>query len=134
MEEDKAVFVVDASFVCSYFLGESNKKVEEVFEEFEKGRIELVSSTLLDYEVGNVLKAAVLRKRIKKKEAEILWRSYLDFEIKTFTPDFLEVFHLALELNLTFYDASYLYLAKARKLKLLTLDKSLSLAFKRNSI
>ncbi len=119
------VFVIDASFVLAYLLDEDNTTIDSIFEKQVKGEIYFISTSLLKYEVGNTLRTKLMRKKIKKEEAQRLYRSFLAINIKEELLDFHDVLDLALEKNLSFYDASYSYLAKSKKIDLLTLDHSL---------
>lgn len=87
---------------------------------------------LARYELGNIIwKECVLKKRINLEEAlnraenlaEIL--KLLKIEKIESEVDFREVMKLATTLKLTFYDASYLHVAKYRKLTLVTEDREL---------
>src|SRR3989339_878140 len=119
------IFVIDASFVLAYLLDEDNVMIDSIFEKQVKREIYFISPSLLKYEVGNTLRTKLMRKKIKKEEAQRLYRSFLAINIKEELLDFHDVLDLALEKNLSFYDASYLYLAKSKKIDLLTLDHSL---------
>ncbi len=125
VENINNVFVIDASYVLAYLLDENNTTIDTIFEKQIKGEIYFISPTLLKYEVGNTLRTKLMRKKIKKEEAKKLYRFFLAINIKEETLDFHDVLGLALEKNLSFYDASYLYLAKSKKINLLSLDHSL---------
>ena len=115
-------FVVDASFILSFLLNENNKKVEKFFSDYKDGKISLISCSLLDYEIGNGLRSANLRKRLTKLEAEKLYQAYLRFEINKENINYSYVLKFALSRNISFYDASYIKLAQKLSLILLTLD------------
>lgn len=119
------VFVIDASFVLAYLLDEDDIMVDSIFEKQVKGEIYFISPSLLKYEVGNTLRTKLMRKKIKKEESQRLYQSFLSINIKEEPLDFHAVLNLALNKKLSFYDASYLYLAKSKKVDLLTLDHSL---------
>ena len=115
-------YIVDASFILSFLLNEGNKTVENIIEEFKKGDINLTSVTLLSYEVGNGLRTGVLRKRLSKDLAEKLYLAFLELEIAEEKVEYAEVLNEALIINKSFYDASYIYLAKKLHYPFLTLD------------
>lgn len=123
-----SVYVIDASLMLSALLPDEKmlEEYKKYFRLFEEGQIVLKSSELLKYEVGNSLKSAFRQKRIGKKLSGRLYDDFLKMNIKYTDLDFKEVLNLSINKNLSFYDASYLYLAKANKCKLLTLDKGLS--------
>lgn len=85
------------------------------------------TTTLLLYEIGNVFWK--MQKREPKEWTEVELSVLLDVVEKAFDiiePNFLEVFSLSREENLSFYDASYLWLAKKFKEPILTLDEDFS--------
>lgn len=119
------IFVIDASFVLAFLLDEGNVEVESIFEKQARGEIRFIAPSLLKYEVGNSLRTKLMRKKLKKEKAQKLYQSFLAIKTQEESIDFYHVLHLALEKNLTFYDASYLYLARSSHIPLLTLDHSL---------
>lgn len=120
------VFVVDASFILSYLLPDERiMNTDLIFKKFQSGQITFLSTKLLPFEVLNSLKQAVIRKRISNPKATQLMKVFLDYHIFVEGVDFNETFQLALNTDLTVYDASYLYLAKENSLELLTLDDRL---------
>lgn len=121
----KNIFVIDASFVLAFLLDEGNVEVESIFEKQALGEVRFIAPTLLKYEVGNCLRTKLLRKKLKKERAKKLYQFFLAIKIEEVSPNFDYVLNLALEKNLTYYDASYLYLSKINKISLLTLDNSL---------
>jgi len=121
----KNTFVIDASFVLAFLLDESNVEVESFFEKQALGEVHLIAPSLLKYEIGNCLRTKLLRKQLKKATAQKIYRSFLTIKIEEKTPNFSQVLDFALERKLTFYGASYLYLAKKNRVNLLSLDHSL---------
>lgn len=122
----KKVFVVDASFVLAFLLPDEKKKsTDEVFRGYIEGEISLISVPLLTYEVLNSLRSAFLQKRLNLKLCVQLASDFLNLIITEIPIDQKEVFQEALKKNLSFYDASYLVLAKAKHIPLLTKDKAL---------
>lgn len=85
-----------------------------------------VISTLTEYEIGNVLWKENEQKKLKNPEriAAIFSESIKDLE-RLDLDSIVEVLKLSLERDLTFYDASYAYLAEKGHLKLITQDKEL---------
>jgi len=129
--EQKTTFVVDASFVLAYLLpDEKDKNVGKMFSKFEKNQIAFISSHLLAFEVSNGLRSAVLQGRQEAKAARLLLDSFLNMGIIFEKINGKEVFDLSLEKSISIYDASYAWLAKSKKIKLLTLDESLSRVLK----
>jgi predicted nucleic acid-binding protein len=120
-------FVVDSSAVAAVLLPDEKKSpfALKLIKIIESGSL-LMAPQLLQFEVGNCLKSAVMSKRITKKEAEILFFTFENMQILLEPIDKVETLKISVDKNLSFYDASYLYLAKTNKCKLLTLDKILS--------
>ncbi|MEK7079137.1 MAG: type II toxin-antitoxin system VapC family toxin [Patescibacteria group bacterium] len=124
-ENIKHIFVVDASYILAFLLKENNFEVNEMMKQYKVRQINLISTKLLKFEVCNTLRTAVLRKRINTFQVQKLLQAFLDFDIVEEKVDYLQVLKLSLSKNLTFYDASYLYLARSNHIPLLTLDHSL---------
>lgn len=122
MEEHNKQYVVDASFVLAFLLQENNSFVDYQFRSYLEGNIRLTSSSLLTFEVGNGMRSAVLRNRVPRKTAVHLFRQFLDLDIAEETIDYEQTLEVALHRKISFYDASYIYLAKKKEWKLLTLD------------
>lgn len=121
----KKIFVIDASYLLAFLLKENNFEVNELIKQYKDRQIHLISSTLLTFEVGNTLRTAVLRKRMSKPHAQNILQAFLEFDIVEEKADYIQTLQLALSKNLTFYDASYLFLTRKYKIPLLTLDTKL---------
>ena len=119
-------FVIDTSFVLAYLLpDEEERVVESMFTKFEENKIFFISPYLLIFETLNGLRSAVLQKRQTAKTAENFVDAFLDMGIFFEQINEKEVLRLAIKKSISVYDASYLWMAKSRKLKLLTLDEKL---------
>lgn len=118
MNKTELSAVVDASYVLSLLLPDENFSALSVPEK-------MFAPNLLDYEIINALKSAVMSKRIDQKLATVLFSEYQNLPIIKKAVDFKRVLIVALKHKLSAYDASYLLLANDLKLKLLTLDKQL---------
>lgn len=120
--------VVDASFLLAVLLPDERpqKKFKKFLDQYANGKIELLAPNLIKYEVTNGIKSAVIRKRIPKKVGKELAEILNEFEIKTFTPNYNQVFKLALKHEISAYDAAYLSLAKNKSVELLSLDEKLT--------
>jgi predicted nucleic acid-binding protein len=113
----KNSFVLDTSFVLAYLLpDEKERDVDEMFSKFEESKISFIAPYLLAYETLNGLRSAVVQKRQSPKTAELLLDSFLNMGIIFENVDEKEVFRLALENNISAYDASYVWLAKSRNI------------------
>jgi len=109
--------VVDTSYVLSWLLPDekSPKSTKE----------QLVAPELLVYEVINALKTSVRRKRITDDIAKQLLHEFESWNVQYFKIDNESALNLAITEELSGYDASYVYLAKKIKCKLLTWDRKL---------
>lgn len=121
-------YVIDSSFLLSWLLPDEAllDKYKKIVNEFKKHTSIFISCELLKYEIGNSLKSAVIRKRITAKEAKDILTVFENMYIEYRDTDKEEILNISIKNNLSFYDASYLYLAKANKCRLLTLDTALS--------
>jgi predicted nucleic acid-binding protein len=124
MASDKVV--VDASVVAKWFLDEvySDKSLQ-LRDEYISGRIRLLTPSLMPFEVLNVLRYS----RVYSKEELIgLVRS-----LELYGIDLWElrneygsrVAEVAIELDLSVYDASYVALAEIAKARLVTADEEI---------
>ncbi len=122
-------FVLDASFLLSVLL--PDEQGTRVAKESSKLLIDenniFFAPRLLEFEVLNSIKSAIISKRIKKNLIGDVLDAFEKTRIKYLDIDKKKVLNLSIKKNLTFYDASYLYLAKTNKAKLLTLDKKLKM-------
>jgi len=119
------MYLLDSSAIA-IMLGKLRERATEILKD-------KVTLDLANYELGNIIwKECVLKRRIDVKEAvsraeklaKIL--EILRIEKIKSEADFKETMELAATLKLTFYDASYLYVAKSKKLTLVTDDKELN--------
>jgi|SRR3989344_2573206 len=119
-------FIIDSSFILSLLLPDENQsEVVQLFDQYTSGKVTLIAPTLLQYEVINGLKGAILRKRLNLKEAIVLINQFSDLTITIKNISLTEVIKTASDKNISVYDASYLYLSKLQGIPLLTLDQKL---------
>jgi predicted nucleic acid-binding protein len=87
---------------------------------------ECAVSSLTEYEIGTVLWKENKKKKLTdpKQIAEIFSETIGDLQ-KISIDSFIKVLAIAIDRNLTFYDASYAYLAEKENLKLVTEDLDL---------
>ncbi len=87
---------------------------------------EFAVSSLTEYEIGNILWKESKKKELDdpKRIAEIFSESIVDLP-KISIDSAVNVLVIALARNLTFYDASYAYLAEKENIKLVTEDADL---------
>lgn len=120
-------YIIDSSVVISYLMfdEQTNPAHLDVINLHTHHHNILFAPYLLLFEVGNSLRSGVLSKRITKKQALTLFSKLSDLDISLSLPPHNSTLTLAIENNLSYYDASYLALAKQLKAPLLTLDKKL---------
>ena len=118
--------VVDASIVLQWLIEQPSARSTEILEGHINGNEPLVAPELLNYEVGNVL---VTKVKLTSQDATELFGYFLDLGIETYSlgaDEYQASLDLALRYRLTVYDASYLALALALEVKLVTADKRLA--------
>lgn len=118
------VRVVDASYILSFLIpDEFTDRLE--YEKLFSGNSELVAPDLLRFEVTNALLLAIKRKRLSRESALEVVDLFDSSPIGYWKVNIQGVFLLAEKLGLTAYDASYVWLARELKIKLLTKDKQI---------
>ncbi len=120
-------YVFDASAVIASLLPDekTDPKIAPFLKIISESKNQLFSCHLLQFEFGNSLKSTLLKKRIKPSTTRILIDQFTDLPITYLPIDSAKTLDLATKHKLSFYDASYLFLAKSKRAKLLTLDKKL---------
>lgn len=118
--------IIDSSFILDFLLpDEHTPKVLEAFDKHQQGNITLLSSALLPFEVANGLRYAAKSKRIGENDAYSLFQTFLDLGIELLDVKIEKTLEVAFEKDMSIYDASYAWLAKEKRLNLLTLDRKL---------
>lgn len=80
------------------------------------------------YEIRNVILRGVRQEKITTKDAGDFLTSLSALRIRLLDPPYDSVFRIALQFDLSFYDAAYLELALRERLPLATLDQRLCAA------
>ena len=118
--------VADASVIVKWYVDEIySKNARKLRDEFINGSVEIMSTELMPYEVLNALKYAKL---FKKDELIMVSKSLTlyGFRLYPLTGKLAErTVEIAMEKDITIYDASYVALAKEQKAKLYTADEKL---------
>jgi predicted nucleic acid-binding protein len=127
--------VADASFCGAWILpDEWSAEADRLLTRTVKGSVQLVVPALWHYEMGNLLRSALRRKRLTVEDMwlglEAVNRVPLSMEDLPGAPARRRILHLALQFDLSFYDASYLELADRLKVPLHTSDACLKAATK----
>ena len=117
-----AVKVVDASALAAVLFGEP--AAEEVASRLEGNA--LAAPVLIEYELGNTCwkKCRRYPKLVKALTTGLETVGELDLQLHDV--DLVPVLQLAMRRNVTFYDASYLWLAQQLNAELVTLDERLA--------
>lgn len=114
--------IVDASVMASWLFGEpKGDQAQRMME-----GASLLSPDLLPYELSNV---ALVKSHSHPEQTDQIYEAFrmmfdLD-ELTLITVDFDAVLSLATRKSITTYDASYLHLARALEVPLLTFDEEL---------
>ncbi|WP_407399047.1 type II toxin-antitoxin system VapC family toxin [Treponema sp.] len=137
--------VVDTSFLAGAILsdvvGDESKEAAEFIEDLISKNGQLVVPQLFWFEIGNVFLNAVKPKkdgresRISKMQLLKIEQLLTDLPIYTdLQPDSetrMRIREIAMEFDLSYYDASYLELAQRKGLQLKTFDRQLLQAISR---
>ncbi len=117
--------VIDTSVVVKWLNQDNEKyidKADKILEDAKNYRVELWAPELVKYEIGNVL---LYGKKITTRNIEHLFHIFYSLPIN-FIPENKELacntFMLAQNLGITYYDASFLAVAKQYNATLVTED------------
>src|SRR3989338_3665351 len=117
------MFVIDASIVIKWFIEEKDSdKALLLKNKHINGKIILIAPDILIYEVANVL---AFSKMFSSPGLQKCIQDLYDIEIDLINPSpdiLLPAIALALDKQISIYDASYLSLAKELDTKLITAD------------
>lgn len=126
--------VLDTSVIAKWFFPsetESNVALK-IKEDFVKKRIIICVPVLIYYEIANILKTAVKSFRIKKTDARLAFKSFLNLEFVVYSSK--QMLNLSLEeaikVDISAYDAQYVVLAQLLNYPFYTSDKKLLLKTK----
>ncbi len=124
---DKIYYIVDASVLAKLFFPEPQHNSAKIFFKHSfRNNWQLIAPFLIDYEFGNICWKKVQRNEITHNEAtEILnnfQRIFLTrIDMISFIKDILKI---AIQTQSTFYDSSYLVLARILNTKFITADEA----------
>ena len=117
-------YVIDASYLLSVMMPDEAID-RSVYKRISSGEMCLIAPVLFGLEVSNAILLASRRKRISRQKASSLVKHFLSLPIVYKEVNLMESYVLANKLDLTVYDASYVWLAKKMKVNLLTSDKKM---------
>jgi predicted nucleic acid-binding protein len=131
-------YVFDSSFIAAILIpDEKNPRIDKIHAAIEK-EDEIFVPQLFWYEIVNVFKNLLRRKRCSYNEVMNLFPSLgairltVDFETRVaYSQKLLQLCH---DFNLSSYDAAYLELASRKKAVLCTLDEDLRIAARKNGV
>lgn len=126
-------FVLDTSAAMALFLQEEEGiQIEEILNDIINANGQIFVPSLFWFEVGNTLISAFKRKRITLEEIQGIEFDISKLPIVTDSlPDLairIRIREIANSKGLTYYDASYVELAKRLELPLKSFDKKIHLA------
>jgi len=107
--------VIDSSIIVKWLSQDNEKYLDEadkILLDARQGNIELITPELAKYEVGNVL---LFSKNLSPEQAEIVLLEFYRLPISFITESekqSVETFKLASDFKITYYDASFMSLAK----------------------
>lgn len=114
-------FVLDTSVVVKWFSEEKDSdKARKLLKSFEEKKIEIILPALVKYELAN---AFLKGKQLSYPEAKIALETFYNLSL-LFVEETLDLakdsYLLGKKLNLSYYDACFLALAKSQKASLIT--------------
>ena len=129
-------FVLDASFSLHWcFEDEASDATDSVLTALQNQKTIAWVPGIWAHEMLNGLGKGVTRGRVDRQKAILFWREIQELPVQVVdTPADEKLLELALEHNLSLYDASYLSLAVARKLAIATGDGKLQQAAQRSGL
>jgi predicted nucleic acid-binding protein len=127
--------VADASFCGAWILAdEFSEEADRLLSQLVKGTVQLAVPALWHYEMMNLLRSALRRKRLAPEDVseaiDALEQVPILLEDLPGGPARRRMFHLAGQFDLSAYDAAYLELADRLKIRLVTCDAKLKAAAK----
>jgi predicted nucleic acid-binding protein len=122
-------YVLDASIAVKWLIKSDDEphleQADRINRDYQNGLINLVSPSVLNYEVGHALTRATRRERITAPQAQALYERFLSWQLPTVYDDQMVMSALALAsiARTSFYDSSYLTLASRLRAPLLHADE-----------
>lgn len=119
----KQLFILDTSIIIKWLSADNENDLDRanaILSDVQTNRVEILAPELAKYEVGNVL---LHGKNLSSPQAEVVLTEFYGLPI-IFVPlskeQAKETFRLAFNLTITYYDASFLSLAKNYEATLVT--------------
>jgi len=128
--------VVDASIILKWYLTdeEYGEKALDLLNKYISNELHLLAPSLLEYEVINGLVIAQKRGRIKEEKILLAIDGFMDLKItlKDLSRIYPKLLNYCKIYNCSVYDASYLAVAKEEGIAMVTADKKLHDAVKKD--
>ena len=128
--------VIDTSVVLKWYLvdEEHGQKALGILDKYVSNELDILAPSLLEYEVINGLIIAKKRGRITEKKILTAIDGFISLEIKLINLSLFypQVIHYSDIYSRSAYDASYLALADDERISLVTADKGLYTAVKKD--
>ena len=116
--------VLDASVVLKWFVDEKgSNKALSLRKDFREGKTELILPDLALYEISNALR---YNPEFGKEEIQVAIKTLVDMDMDIVTPTLPLIkasIELAIEHEITCYDATYFALARELEFSLITADE-----------
>lgn len=120
---DPKSLIIDSSVIVKWLSSDREANLENadrILEDAKSGKVELLTPELAKYEIGNVL---LFSKNLSPKQSLVALPQFFDLPL-TFIPESkaqaIETFRIAFNLHITYYDATFLSLAKEYSAELIT--------------
>jgi len=122
------IIIIDSSVAIKWYLpDETDDKALKIQDGFRSKSILIAVPILFFYEVGNILKTTSKSLRINNEDALVVFKSLLELDFISYSSK--ELFKTALEksinLDISYYDASYIALAEYLQIPFYTSDQKL---------
>ncbi len=119
----KAILVIDSSVIIKWLSSDREENLDyadNILADAQNGRVELITPELAKYEVGNVL---LFSKNLSPGQVKIVLVKFYNLPLSFINESeelAKETFELAFNLKITYYDASFLSLARQYDATLVT--------------
>lgn len=129
MKKSEPTIIVDSSVFAKWFLLDEKERENalHIKEDYVDEQITICLPSIAFYEVNNVFRSAVLRKRMSAAEALENFHIFLQFDFASYALEEFqeEILAKAIDRSMSSYDASYIVLAEYLKIPFFTADEKL---------
>ena len=120
--------IIDSSVVVKWFLpDEETIEALNIENAFRNKEILIAVPILFFYELGNILKTTTKSLRLKEARAQSVFQNLLNIDFIAYSSRelFTNTLEKSIDLDISFYDASYLALAEYLNVTFITSDQKL---------